>query len=72
MTNVCLFLKYYGTFPLYKSISQPTLTVVFGKNCCFTSLMMQLKEKVIDAVASSLYFGNFPGNFIFVFETQVA
>jgi len=66
-----LILKYYGTFQPHKSISQPTLTAVLTKTCCFTSLMMPLKEKLIDAVASSLYFGNFPGNFFFALETQM-
>jgi len=32
MTNLCLILKNYGTFQLYKSISQPTLTAVLDKS----------------------------------------
>ena len=50
------------------SFSQPTLTVVLAKTCCFTSLVMQSKEKPTDTVASSLNFESFPGKLYFCIQ----
>jgi len=68
---MCLFLRYHKTSQPLKSISEVILAVVLTKTCCFTSLMMQLKEKFTHAVASSLKFGNSPENFTFAFKTQM-
>jgi len=40
----CFILKHEGNFQSCNPFSQPTLTVVLVKTCCFTSLEMQPKS----------------------------
>jgi len=58
-------LKHQDIFQSDNSFSQPTLTVGLAETYCFTSLVMQPKEKPTDIVASSLNFESFPGKHYF-------